>query len=179
MANNRLDASEAYLRPPEAGSTDPWTAQAKAAGGVGSQRLIFAGTVPAPVRVASALGLAAGQSVVSRKRLVLLNDRATEVVASYFPIEIAGATALAEPRRIRGGAVSLLADLGFTAAFAPEEVRARPASSEELELLDASADDWVFDVFRVVADQAGVPFEVTQMTMLALGRTLHYTVEIG
>ncbi|MFD0405574.1 UTRA domain-containing protein [Kitasatospora sp. NPDC127116] len=179
MASDKVDASEAYLKPPDAGSADPWTTQASAAGGVGSQRLISAGVVPAPTRVASALGLAAGQSVVSRKRLVLLNGRAVEVVASYFPVQIAGGTALAEPRRIRGGAVALLADLGFTAASAPEEVRARPVSSEELELLDASADDWVFDVFRVVVDQVGAPFEVTQMTMLARERTLHYTVQIG
>ncbi|MEV7770544.1 UTRA domain-containing protein [Kitasatospora sp. NPDC086791] len=174
-----LDASEAYLKPPKAGSADPWTTQAKTAGGVPGQRLISAGVVPAPARVASALGLTAGQPVVSRTRLVLLNDRAVEVVVSYFPVEIAGATALAERRRIRGGHVALLADLGFRTASAPEEVRARPISSEELEILDASAEDWVFDVFRTVFDQAGTAFEVTQMTMLARERTLHYTVQIG
>ncbi|MGW6912555.1 GntR family transcriptional regulator [Kitasatospora sp. NPDC054939] len=179
MASDGLDASEAYLRPPADGSPDPWTRQAKAAGRVGSQQLISAGIVPAPTRVAAALGLASGKTVVSRKRLVLLDGQAVELVASYFPVEIAGGTALAEPRRIKGGAVSLLADLGFVAASATEEVEARPASSEELRLLDASADDWVLDVFRVAVDQVGTPFEATEMTMLARGRTLHYTVEIG
>jgi DNA-binding GntR family transcriptional regulator len=121
----------------------------------------------------------ADEPVVLRERLVLLDGAPVELANSYFPLRIAGGTPLEEPRRIKGGAVSLLASLGYEGRQARETVTSRPATPVEQEALQIDDSAWVLDIFRVVIDRSGEPIEVTTMTMPANGRTLHYTVEIG
>jgi DNA-binding GntR family transcriptional regulator len=119
------------------------------------------------------------EPVILRRRLVFLDDVPVEVADSYYPATIARGTALAETRKIKGGAVTLLANLGFRASVAHEQVTARQATAAERQLLEATDATWVLHLLRSVEDADGRPFEVSSMTMLASGRTLHYTVEIG
>jgi DNA-binding GntR family transcriptional regulator len=173
------DKSALYLRPAAAGAADAWTEQAAARGSVGGQRLLYAGITVPPERIAAALGLEPTDAVVLRQRLVLLDEAPTELTNSYFPLNIAGGTALAEPRKIKGGAVTLLASLGYVGSKAEETVASRPPTAAEQQDLQIAESDWVLDVFRIVTGSTGKPIEVTTMTMPAAGRTLHYTVEIG
>lgn len=173
------DESALYLRPAAAGAPDAWTEQTAARGVTGGQRLLYAGTAVAPQRIAAALGVGADDLVVLRRRLVLLDGSPAELTNSYFPLHIAGGTALAEPRKIKGGAVTLLALLGYVGSKAEETVTSRPPTAAEQQDLQIAESDWVLDVFRIVTGSSGEPIEVTTMTMPAAGRTLHYTVEIG
>ncbi|MFG3051866.1 UTRA domain-containing protein [Kitasatospora sp. NPDC048239] len=175
----QLDASAAYLRAPTSGHRDAWSELARASGRQGGQRLIEVGEVEAPEGVACALRLPVGALVSIRRRVITLDGRAVEVASSYYPADIAAGTPLARPARIRGGAVAVLAALGHQPVVAHEEVAARPVSAAELEILDANPSDWVLDLLRIALDVTGRPVEVSLMTMLAVGRKLHYTVEIG
>ncbi|WP_354643886.1 UTRA domain-containing protein [Kitasatospora camelliae] len=178
-SGNPLDESALYLRPAESGQGDAWSQATARQGRVGSQQLLHAGEVSAPPRVAASLGLDPGSAVVVRRRLVLLDGAPAELTDSYFPLTVASGTALAYPRKIKGGAVSLLANLGYVARSSREDVTARPPSPDEASALAIHPGEWVLDVYRVVVDARGEPFEVTTMTMPARERTLHYTVEIG
>src|SRR5690348_16339938 len=91
---------------------DAWGAEAAQHGGAGTQRLVDVGEVSASPAVADALGLNTGEPVIIRRRVMLFDDHPVELVESYYPPALARGTRLAEPRKIRGGAVALLAELG-------------------------------------------------------------------
>lgn len=174
-----VDRSAPYLQPVATGQGDAWSREASRMGRDGGQRLLFAGETAAPERVARAMAIAPGGVVALRSRLIIIDGRPVELARSYYPTAIAAGTALVEPRKIQGGAVRVLAELGFVARRADEEVEARPASHDEAEILDLPTGEWVLDVFRTMKDRDGRLFEVTSMIMRACGRTLAYTTEIG
>ncbi|MFC8849286.1 MULTISPECIES: UTRA domain-containing protein [unclassified Micromonospora] len=78
----------------------------------------------------------------------------------------------------RGGAVSLLAELGHRPRRATEDVRARRPTATEGTLLDLTSGEWVLSLTRRLTTDAGVPVEVSMMAMVAEGRRLQYQVAI-
>ncbi|MGW4528967.1 GntR family transcriptional regulator [Amycolatopsis sp. NPDC004378] len=153
---------------------DTWSAEAAQHGGKGTQRLVDVGQVSARGPVAEALGVGAGETVVVRRRIMLFNDRPVELVESYYPLAIARGTGLAERRKIRGGAVALLAELGHRPQRVREDVVARLATAEERAELTLDDPACVLQLSRVLYDQDDVPVEASVMTMVAEGRRLRY-----
>jgi GntR family transcriptional regulator len=168
-----------YLRPTAPGQTDAWQQEAASHGRKGGQRLRIVEEVTAPDRVARGLRLTPGAAVIVRRRSILLDGEPVELTDSYYAPHVAGGTALAEPRKIPGGAVTLLSSLGYDGAVRHEDVSSREPTAEERELLGLGAADWVLDICRLVTTASGEPFEITIMTIPARGRTLHYTAKIG
>ncbi|WP_327066857.1 UTRA domain-containing protein [Kitasatospora sp. NBC_01302] len=171
--------AEPYLRPVAAGEPDAWQAEARQRGHHGGQQLTAVEEVAAPERVARLLGVAGDSLVVVRRRIVSLDGATTELTDSYYPLHIAHGTALAEHKKIRGGAVTLLAELGHVGHTRHESVAARKPSEEEQAAFQVDSTEWVLDICRLVVDEDNEPIEVTTMTMPARGRTLHYTAKIG
>ncbi|MFB9558665.1 UTRA domain-containing protein, partial [Streptomyces roseoviridis] len=130
-----VSESAPYIRPREGGSSNAWTEEAARRGRRGGQKTLSVTITVAPEEVRAALGLAQGEEVVVRRRLILLDDDPVELSDSYYPAAIAAGTRLADPRKIPGGAVGLLADLGFVGEDTVEHVRADIATSEQAELL--------------------------------------------
>lgn len=157
--------------------SDPWAAEAAAAGHRGTQHLTAVTTAQATPEVAAALDLLEGDEVAVRRRTVLLDDRPVELVDSYYPLAIAAGTGLTEPTKIRGGAVTLLGDLGYTAAAVDEWVSARLATAEERGALALFEGEWVLVQRRRSVAAGGTPFEYAVMTMVARGRSLHYQMK--
>jgi DNA-binding GntR family transcriptional regulator len=62
--------------------------------------------------------------------------------------------------------------------MATEDVRARRPTATERALLDLASDEWVLSLTRLLTTDAGVPVEVSMMTMVAEGRRLRYQVAI-
>ena len=171
--------AEPYLHPVATGESDAWQQEAQKHGHAGGQQLTSVEEVAAPARVAHLLRVADGTPVVVRRRAIRLDGKTEELTDSYYPTHIAWGTALAEPRKIRGGAVTLLADLGFIGHTRREDVAAREPTAEERTALALGECEWVLDICRLVVDENDEPIEVTTMTMPARGRTLHYTAKIG
>lgn len=140
----------------------------------GTQTIVFAGEVTPPPEVADAFAISASERVVLRRRIILLDDVPVEVAESYYPLYIAQGTRLAELRKVPGGAVSLLAELGHATKSTVEDVSARLPTSDECELLGTAADEPVLILFRVVFADERRPVEVSIMTMIAKGRHLRY-----
>ena len=171
-----LDDSVDYLSPASPGSADAWTQKT---GNRGSQVLRDVSEEAASGDVAEALGLPEGASVVVRRRTMLLDGDPVELTDSFYPASWANGTPLADKGKVRGGAPTVLAELGFSPAEALEDVTVTPATEGEAELLALPVGAPVLRVFRVVFTVAGSPFEVSKMAMVPEGRHLRYKVRVG
>jgi DNA-binding GntR family transcriptional regulator len=170
-------SSKPYI---ESGHGDAWGKEAAGQGRKGTQRILRAESAPAPHTVAEALDLSAGEPVIRRDRLILLDDEPVELAHSYWPAPIARGTALAETGRIRGGAVSLLAELGYTPGTVNEEVQTRPPTKEEAEALQlADNREWVLTLTRTISTPDGRPYEVSVMVSPGRIGRLHYSMKVN
>ncbi|SCE71137.1 UTRA domain-containing protein [Micromonospora purpureochromogenes] len=173
-----LSVSMPYVVPRSPQDGDAWAEDATQQGGVGSQRLLEVAKVVPAVEVAEALQVQPGALVVVRRRLMLLNDQPVELTDSYYPASIASGTALAEPRKIRGGAIGLLAELGYRPGQVREDVYTREPDAAERRLLNLTGQDWVLGLTRLLSTRQGVPIEASVMTMVPQGRRLRYELTI-
>lgn len=153
---------------------DVWAAEAAEHGGTGTQKLLSVGEVTASATVAHMLGLSPDEPVVMRRRLMLFDDHPVELVDSYYPAVIARATRLADPRKIPGGAVALLADLGHPPRHVREDVSARLPTPDEQVTLRLGSPSCVLVLARTLFTENDRPVEVSVMTMVADGRRLRY-----
>src|SRR5262245_37236147 len=153
---------------------DAWGREAAEHGGRGTQKLLGVEEVTASATVADALGVEPGAPVVVRRRVMLFNDRPVELVESYYPATIARDTRLADSRKIPGGAVALLADLGHQPRHVREDVSARLATPDERTTLQLDDPACVLLLSRVLTTDSGLVVEASQMTMVADGRRLRY-----
>lgn len=157
---------------------DVWRDEAAAQGRKGSQRITWAGETEPPASAASALGLTSGATVVSRQRLILLDDRPVELANSYWPLELAKHTDLSRPGKIRGGAVTLLAELGYRASAVDEEIRTRPPTEEERRALQLAESEWVLVLTRTIRGEDGQPYEAAiNVSPGSVGR-LNYSMKV-
>jgi GntR family transcriptional regulator len=164
-----------YLHVPVPGEPDHWTTWATGEGRVPAQQLLFVGEVVPPADVAEAFGLAAGESVALRSRLLLLDHEPDQLAHSYYPLAIARGTALLESRRIKGGAIRLLAEKGLVARDPlAEEVRGRMPTPDEARLLRLDEGVPLLEVFRPVVTTDDVVYEVAVMLYAADRHALRY-----
>ncbi|MEU9161251.1 UTRA domain-containing protein [Streptomyces sp. NPDC048424] len=164
-------------RPP--GATDAWTDEATEAGRRGSQRVLHAGETAAPAAVAVMLDLAAGGTVVARRRIIELDDEPTELTDTYYPADIAVGTALAGTAKIRGGAVTLLATLGHVGVRVVENVTARMPDDQECAQLRLTPAEPVLQLARTTYDSADRAIQADIMVMPAGRHQLRYEIRIG
>jgi GntR family transcriptional regulator len=177
-----VDDTASYLTP---GNGDAWGRAVRAAGGRGTQKLRAASRVTPPDWVATALNVPASGptahagTVIARRRTMYVNDEPVELTDSYYPLDVAADTALERPGRIPGGAVTLLAELGYAAHHADEAVAldSHPTPTEA-ELLGVEPSARVVRIRRVVRTADDTPFETMEIVMLPAGRTLHHRVII-
>ncbi len=100
---------------------------------------------------------------VLRRQLLSYDGEPAELVKSYYPAEIARGTALAEPRKIRGGTPALLAKMGFPPVQAVDRVSARVPTQEQYEALDLPSDLPILRTLRVVYSIGERAIEATAM----------------
>ncbi|RGC68402.1 UTRA domain protein [Micromonospora sp. MW-13] len=171
--------SDQYIQPT---AGDAWAAEAAAGGERGTQRILNAETVDAPVNIAYHLGLPVGTPLVIRRRLILADDQPVEIATSYWPGAIASLTALAEPSKVAGGTARFLSEMGYTPTEVREDITAGPArafldDAERASLGVASADP-VLSLTRILLDHAGQPYQLDVSTMRA-GRHIRYVRSAG
>jgi DNA-binding GntR family transcriptional regulator len=153
---------------------DAWGVEAAEHGGTGTQKLLSVDEVSASEAVGRMLGVAAGEPVVVRRRLMLFDDHPVELVDSYYPATVARGTRLAESRKIPGGAVALLAGLGHPPRRVREDVSARLATPQERAALRLDDPSCVLLLARTLITENELPVEASVMTMVADGRRLRY-----
>ncbi|MFI0453405.1 GntR family transcriptional regulator [Actinomadura sp. 6N118] len=168
-----------YLSPRSEGQVDPWSQEAAQQGRTGTQQIREVVTETPPSEVASALELSEGAPAVVRRRAMLLDGQPVELTDSWYPADIATGTALAESGKIKGGAVTLLANLGYAVHEAREEIEVRGAMPHEAAELMMPTDAPVIVLRRTCLTTAGKPFEASVMVMVPEGRRLRYRLIAG
>jgi GntR family transcriptional regulator len=163
-----------YLTPRAAGEADAWSLEASAAGRAGSQVIREAGLHAPSAEITSALQLTPGEQAVVRRRTMLLDGRPVELTDSWYPAQVAAGTPLAGTGKIRGGAVTLLAAMGYAVHEALEDISVRPATAGEAVLLEIPAGSALIILSRTCLNAAAVPFEASIAVMPADGRHLRY-----
>jgi GntR family transcriptional regulator len=163
----------------QSGQGDAWGKEAAGQGRSGTQRILKVGEVAAPQDIASAFNLPASETVVTRQRLLLLDDHPIGLANSYWPIDIAADTPLCGTGKIRGGAVSLLAKMGYRPGSVAEDVRTRPPTPEEAEALQLTDNcEWMLVLTRTISTPDGRPYEVSvEVSPGRIGR-LHYSMKV-
>lgn len=151
------------LAPAASGEAYPWLTSATNRRSSVRSVLLSVEDVPVTGDVAEALGLPSGGSAVRRRQLITLDDEPAELVTSYYPLDIARATALAEPRRIQGGTPTLLAALGVPPRHSVDRISARVATQEQYAALHLPGELPVLRTLRTVYSDGDRPVEVTVM----------------
>lgn len=150
-------------QPAAPGERYRWLAVAAGKGKRGSIELLEVAEVRPPAEVAAALSLGTGGTAFVRRQLLSYDGEPAELVTSYYPAEIARGTAMAEPRKIRGGAAALLAEMGHPPRQTVDRVSARVPTQEQYEALRLPTDLPVLRTFRVVYSDDERPVEATVM----------------
>ncbi|WP_329150905.1 UTRA domain-containing protein [Streptomyces sp. NBC_01456] len=174
-----VTTSVPYLSARQPGQSDAWSTETAARGRRGSQRIVQAGEVTAPAAIAEVLGLEQGAEVVVRRRIMYLDDRPCELTDTYYPPVIARGTRLAGTAKIPGGAVTLLAELGYVGVRSREDVSARLPSEEEAEALESEMTQPVLQLIRLTLDARDRPIQADRMVMPAQLQQLRYDMRIG
>jgi GntR family transcriptional regulator len=157
------------IRPADTGQPAPpgeqysWLTVAARKGKRGSIELLDVAEVQPPADVAVALRLGEGGTAVMRCQILSYDGAPVELVKSYYPVELARGTAMAERRKIRGGTPALLAEMGYPPRHTVDRVSARVPTQEQYEALQLPSDLPVLRTFRVVYSDDERPIEVTVM----------------
>jgi GntR family transcriptional regulator len=167
-----------YIEPSEPGRPYRWLSEATKRGQRSKYKMIAVGEVVPPVEVARALRLEEGDTAMLRSRIGFLDDQPAELVHSYYPVELARGTRLADRRLIPGGSPALLEEMGYPTRSQDDAVGARPATTEEYEALEIPRDVPVLEVFRIVYSNADKPIEVTLLTKPAHRFKMGYHIEV-
>jgi GntR family transcriptional regulator len=164
MSDRQSTSSTPYVTPNRG---DAWATDAAHRGKTGTQHLLAVETTEPPLFVREALSLGPGDPVVVRRRLILLDEQPVELADSYYPAAIAEATALAGTTKIRGGAVTLLAQLGHAPAQLVEEIIARMPDEQETAVLKVDRREPLIELRRLSVDAGGQPVEFAVNRMVA------------
>ncbi|MFD7162199.1 GntR family transcriptional regulator [Streptomyces violascens] len=178
-AGEWVSTSMPYLTPQDTSAADAWRTEAAARGGTGRQRIVRAGEVAAPAGVAEAFGLAEGAPVVVRRRVMYIDELPCELTDTYYPVEIARGTRLAEVGKIPGGAVTLLRELGHRGVRVREDITAELPESDASETLHLGPTEPVLRIARTTMDSYNRAIQFDMMTMPARLQRLRYEIRIG
>ncbi len=120
--------------------------------------------------------------VVVRRRLFLVEDQPVARCDSYYPAAIAAGTAIAEPRRIRGGALAVIEDpqgpIRRVAGRWVDDLVARMATRTEIDQLRLALGVPVVRVLRTIHDVEGLPLEVQESVAAADRHEFRYEVDM-
>lgn len=166
-----------YIDPPEPGQPYRWLSEAVNRDQVGKYKMLQVAEIVPPIQVARALRLEEGGTAMLRSRIGFLDGQPAELVHSYYPIELARGTRLADRRLIPGGSPALLLDMGYPTRSQDDAIAARSATTEEYEALEIPRDVPVLEVFRIVYSDEEKPIEVTLLTKPAHRFKMGYHIE--
>jgi len=121
----------------------------------------LAETANASAEVAAALGIAEGARVVVRRSQLRLDEEPWSLVASYYPMDIAGDTPLEQAGSITQSASWVLAELGHRPAGYRDDIYARMPDPIEAEFFQLATGIPLTVVSRTVYD-ASRPIRLTR-----------------
>ncbi len=136
------------------------------AGSAGQGTLLEVGRAPAPPAVATLLRTPPDTPALLRRQLVERDGEPSELVASWFPLDVAEGTDLAKPEPVPGGIHQHLhAVKRVRLDHVAERIRARLATAEESRLLKIAKRSAVLNLLLAVYDADDRPLEVVDAVL--------------
>jgi len=137
---------------------------------------VVVGEVPAPEYVASALGLAVGDPVLSRSRRFLVENRPVQLAQSFLPLAVVLDTRIMFTDTGPGGIYARLAELGHEPVRFTERITARAPRPEEVDRLEltSSVGALAVEITRYAYTEDGRCVEVNRMVLDATAYELEY-----
>jgi len=125
------------------------------------QSFLHVGREPSPAAVAALLRTPAGTPALLRRRLVERDGQPSELVSSWFPLDVAEGTDLTEARSLPGGIYQHLhAVKRLRFDHVAERIRARMLTAEESRLLKVGKQTAALNLFLTVYDAEDRPLQV-------------------
>ncbi|MFE2929592.1 GntR family transcriptional regulator [Streptomyces sp. NPDC059221] len=152
-----------YMAPAGSGEPYRWLTEAARNGSRAHSKLLEVAEAVPPADVAEALRLPKSGTAVLRRQLLTMDDEPVELVASYYPLDIAHGTAMTERRKIPGGTPTLLAELGHPPRLSVDRVSARVPTQDQYQALRLPGGLPVLRTLRVVYSDDERPIEATVM----------------
>ena len=131
----RVSSTHRHASHRESGKPE-FDTEAIAQGQVPSRRMLMIGRGPVPADIAAWLGVDAGEDVVIRQRLQLLDDVPAVISTSYYPLWVAGGTRLESSGALPEGPDNLIEGLGHKFARGMELLKGRMPTPDEARLLE-------------------------------------------
>ena len=123
--------------------------------------LLHVGREPAPAAVATLLQTPAGTPALLRRQLIEHDGAPSELVSSWFPLDVAEGTDLIKPAALPGGVYQHLHTVKrLRFDHIAERIRARAASAEESRLLKIRKQAAVLNLILTVYDAEDRPLQV-------------------
>ncbi|MEV7432557.1 GntR family transcriptional regulator [Streptomyces griseoviridis] len=143
-------------------------------------RLVEVGEIPAPARVASALGLPKRAKVLVRRFLVEEDAENVELVSTYFPAGLVDGTELASEDVLTGGVREHLeARKKIRFDQVTERVSARLPEANEAALLGLPEGVPILSVLVIARDAAGQALQVSDVLLPADRQELEDTYRLN
>ncbi len=133
------------------------------------RRLLFSGRSPAPALIAARMGVAPGDDLLVRRRLMRVDEIPVRLAISYFPAGIPEAEELGGNSFLEGGLQELFDRHGRRFGGAEETLVARLPSPEEADILQVRPAEPVVEIVRTSYDEAGYAVHTLQ-TICAAAR---------
>jgi GntR family transcriptional regulator len=136
------------------------------AGSAGQGVLLDVGRTPAPAAVATLLGVPPESPALLRRQLIERDGEPSELVSSWFPLEVAEGTDLAKAEPVPGGVHQHLhAVKRVRFDHVAERIRSRLATAEESRLLQIAKRSAVLNLLLAVYDADDRPVEVVDAVL--------------
>jgi len=172
--------SSRYSRVKRQAGRSPLRAEAEEQGRTSSRQLREVATVTAPVEISDRLELEEGSPVVVRRYLLFYDDKPTQIADSYFPLDLAQGTRIADLEDLPGGVhAELEQQLGYDLDRFVEELTFRMQTPEEARVLGISAGVPVVRLLRTLYARSGKPLEVSDFLLAGNRHVLVYEVSAG
>ncbi|MFJ2911880.1 GntR family transcriptional regulator [Streptomyces sp. NPDC087228] len=152
-----------YMAPAGSGEPYRWLTEAAKSGSRAHSTLLEVVEVEPPADVVEALRLSKSGTALLRRQLLMVDDEPAELVASYYLLEIARGTVMAEHRKIPGGTPTLLAEMGYPPRLSVDRVSARVPTQDQYQALRLPGGLPVLRTLRVVYSDDERPIEATVM----------------
>jgi len=127
---------------------------------------LHVGREPAPSAVATMLRTPAGTPALLRRQLIERDGQPSELLSSWFPLDVAEGTDLTKPEPLPGGIhqhLHALKRLRFD--HVAERIRARPVTAEESRLLKVGKQAAALNLLLTVYDAEDRPLQVVDAVL--------------
>jgi GntR family transcriptional regulator len=165
-----------YLTAEPDGQRATWAGEGERQGFAATQDITEVAVVTAPVDIATRLGLDEDARTVVRRRVLYADGVPVQLSDSYYPVDLAEGTELAEPRKLRGYTFAALQRLGVELDHFEDELHTRMPTPTEVRSLRLGKGTPVIRVIRTTYGTGGRPVEVTDQVLAGDRYILTYEV---